>query len=154
MVLANSINISRTLLAGLLEVVDTLPWVPVARGRVHSFVIHSHAAFASADDEEVLGWPLGPRLLPESLVFLLDLFILGGREAIAVLLSHHSYGPITLVEAIDRGSLAVAQQPVQLGLHRARELLNAGIKVGLVGLGPTTEKTRRERTLVGRLITV
>lgn len=126
----------------------------MACGRVHPFVIHSHAALASADDEEVLRRPLGPCLFPEPLVFLLDLFILGGREAVAVLFSHHGHRPVTLVEAIDRGSLAVAQQPIQLGLHGARQPLDAGIKVGLVGLGPTTEQARRERTLVGGLITL
>lgn len=99
---------SRTLLVGLLEVVDALPWISVARGSMHPFVIYSHAALASADDEEVLRRPLGPGLFPEALIFLLDLFVLGGREAVAVLLPHHGHRPVTLVEAIGRGGLAVA----------------------------------------------
>lgn len=145
-------DIAIALPASLFEAVDALPWISVSCGGVHPFITHNHAPLTSTNDEEVLRRPLGPCLLPESLVSLLDLFVLSRREAVAVLLSHHGDRPVTLVEAIDRSSLAVAQQPVQLGLHSARELLNAGIEVGLVGLGATTEKARGERTLVGGLI--
>lgn len=124
----------------------------MARGGLHPLVIRNHPTFASADDEEVLRWPLGATLLPEALVSLLDLLVLGRCEAVTVLLAHHGYRPVALVKAIARRGLTVTQQPIQFGLDGAWELLNTGIEVGLIGLGAAAQEARVERALVGRLI--
>lgn len=106
-------DIPRALLAKLLSVIDALPWIPMAGGGLHPLVVCSHPSLTAADDEEVLGWSLCA-LLPESLGAFLDLLVLSGCEAEAVLLTHHRDRPFTLVEAVPRGGLAIAQQPVQL----------------------------------------
>lgn len=125
----------------------------MARGGLHPFVIRSHPALAAADDEEVLGRPFGATLFfPEALVTLLHFLVFGSREAVSVLLAHHGHRPVTLVEAIARRGLAVTQQPVQLRLYGPRELLDAGIEIGLIGLGATVKEPRGERAFVGGLV--
>lgn len=108
-VLAVVPDVSGALPAKVLGRVDMLPWVAVAGGGLHSLVVCSDPSIGTADDEEVFGRPLGAALLPEALVALLHLLVGGGCEAVAVLLAHHGYGPVTLVEAITGCGLTVSQ---------------------------------------------
>jgi hypothetical protein len=92
--------------------IDSFPRVAELPWLVHTLVICSDLTIGTTDNKEVLG-PTPVLFLPEP-AGPLDFFGLRTGETVKILLSHHSDGPVSPMEAVRGSILATTKEAIQL----------------------------------------